>query len=100
MKKPQEKTLWALMPHLRKNCCLKMNHSQIAHQTLNWTESWTENQRSCSAVGFAAGLSLTAMKVKAAEASTGASYSSWTVRACSAHCWNWMTEKEASACWS
>jgi hypothetical protein len=77
-----------------------MSYSQTARQTLIWTENSTENQRSCSAVGFAAGLSLTAMKVRAAEASTGASYSSWTVRACSAHCWNWMTEKEASACWN
>ena len=99
MKTSPEKTLWALMPHLRENCCLKMNYSQIAHQTLNWTESWTVNQRSCSAAGFG----LTAMKVKAAGASTGASYSSltgWAVRACSAHYWNWMTEKEASACWN
>jgi hypothetical protein len=76
VKTSPEKTLWALMPHLRENCCLKMNYSQIAHQTLNWTESWTVNQRSCSAVGFAAGFGLTAMKVKAAGASTGASYSS------------------------
>jgi hypothetical protein len=77
-----------------------MSYSQTARQTLIWTENSTENQRSCSAVGFAAGLSLTVMKVRAASASTGASWTGWTVRACSAHCWNWMTEKEASACWN
>jgi hypothetical protein len=93
---------WASMPHLTRNCCQKRSCSRVVLQTLDWTASWIESLRGCSVAGFVVGSGSTAMMATGAGVPMGASYLNWTgwkERACSANCWSWMTEKEASACW-